>query len=215
MAIEAFTLRAAGQRPGRRHELRECRPRSVCRLRPAAARQARGGSARTPNATHQPTPPGWLRIRLRPGRGGELRHIDPDKSAFALVDDDVHFQELNAAMFSGSWTLPDKSTISAGIDYRKSPYLTAWNALQGQPFLTLYDMLKLHSKEEIVYIAGVRVADLAASNLYVLDLSARYPPTNELRINPRLRLGYSEIPAICARSRSCLPFSSTTTGQEI
>ena len=194
--------------------------------------------------------------------GGELRYIDPDKSAFALVDYDVHFQELNAAMFSGSWTLPDKSTISAGIDYRKSPYLTTWNALQGQPFLTLYDMLKLHSKEEIdqlaidrtptfksatvgyafplnsnyqvnldatasslsgtvasggidamlptgtelyysaqlmgtnllaegdMYIAGVRVADLAASNLYVLDLSARYPLTNELRINPRLRLGY-------------------------
>jgi tetratricopeptide (TPR) repeat protein len=194
--------------------------------------------------------------------GGELRYIDPDKSAFALVDYDVHFQELNAAMFSGSWTLADKSTISAGIDYRKSPYLTSWNALQGQPFLTLYDMLKLHSKEEIdqlaidrtptfksamvgyafplnnnyqvnldatasslsgtvasggvdamlptgtelyysaqlmgtnllaegdLYIAGVRVADLAASNLYVLDLSARYPLTTELRINPRLRLGY-------------------------
>jgi tetratricopeptide (TPR) repeat protein len=194
--------------------------------------------------------------------GGELRYIDADKSAFALLDYDVHFQELNAAMFSGSWTLPDKSTISAGIDYRKSPYLTAWNALQGQPFLTLYDMLKVHSKEEVdqlaidrtptyksatlgyafplgkdyqvnldatasslsgtvasggieamlptgtelyysaqltrtnlfaegdMYIAGVRVADLEASNLYVLDLSARYPLSNEWRINPRLRLGY-------------------------
>jgi tetratricopeptide (TPR) repeat protein len=194
--------------------------------------------------------------------GGELRYIDPNKSAFALIDYDVHFQELNAAMFSGSWTLADKSTISAGVDYRKSPYLTAWNGLQGQPFLTLYDMLKLHAKDEVdqlaidrtptfksaslgyafplgsnyqvnldatasslsgtvasggvdamlptgteyyysaqlsrtnllaegdMYIAGVRVADLAASNLYVLDLSARYPLTNELRINPRLRLGY-------------------------
>ena len=125
-------------------------------------------------------------------------------------------------MFSGFWTLPDKSTISAGIDYRKSPYLTAWNALQGQPFLTLYDMLKLHSKEEIVYIAGVRVADLAASNLYVLDLSARYPPTNELRINPRLRPGYSEIQRF-ARGHGpafhspqlLLDKRSDTTGQEI
>src|SRR5262245_21692787 len=198
----------------------------------------------------------------RQGIGGELRYIDSNKSAFALVDYDVHFQELNAAMFSGSWTLPDKSTISAGVDYRKSPYLTAWNGLQGQPFLTLYDMLKLHSKEEVdqlaidrtptyksatlgyafplgskyqvnldatasslsgtiasggvdamlptgnelyysaqltgtnllaegdMYIAGIRVADLAASNLYVLDLSARYPLSNDLRINPRLRLGY-------------------------
>jgi len=198
----------------------------------------------------------------RQGVGGELRYIDADKSAFALVDYDVHFQELNAAMFSGSWTLPDKSTISAGIDYRKSPYLTAWNALQGQPLLTLYDMLKLHSKDEVdqfaldrtptyksatvgyafplgknfqvnldatasslsgtvasggveamlptgtelyysaqltgtnlfsvgdMYIAGLRLADLDASNLYVLDLSARYPLSNDLRISPRLRLGY-------------------------
>jgi tetratricopeptide (TPR) repeat protein len=194
--------------------------------------------------------------------GGELRYIDANKSAFALTDYDVHFQELNAAMFSGSWTLPDKSTISAGVDYRKSPYLTAWNGLQGQPFLTLYDMLKLHAKDEVdqlaidrtptfksasvgyafplgsnyqvnldatasslsgtvasggvdamlptgteyyysaqlsrtnllaegdMYIAGIRVADLAASNLYVLDLSARYPLTSDWRINPRLRLGY-------------------------
>ena len=34
------------------------------------------------------------------------------------------------------------------------------------------------------------MADLEASNLYVLDLSARYPLSNEWRINPRLRLGY-------------------------
>src|SRR5262249_1829218 len=196
------------------------------------------------------------------------------KSAFALVDYDVHFQELNAAMLSGSWTLPDKSTISGGFDYRKSPYLTAWNPRQGQPLLTLYDMMKLHPKGESdqlaidrtptfksatagyafpinsnfqvnldatasslsgtiasggvdammptgteyyysaqltgsnlladgdMYIAGVRVADLAASNLYVLDLSARFPITqhlplnppfpipHHLRVRPRLRLGY-------------------------
>jgi len=180
-------------------------------------------------------------------------------------------------MFSGSWTLPDKSTISAGIDYRKSPYLTAWNAPQGQPFLTLYDMLKLHSKEEVdqfaidrtptyqsatlgyafplgknyqvnldatasslsgtvasggieamlptgtelyysaqltrtnlfaegdMYIAGVRLADLEASKLYVLDLSARYPLSNELRINPRLRLGYQVADTTDLREVTILP----------
>jgi tetratricopeptide (TPR) repeat protein len=85
--------------------------------------------------------------------GGELRYIDTDKSAFALIDYDIHFQELNAAMLSGSWTLPNKSTINIGLDYRKSPYLTAWNALQGQPFLTLYDMLRLHTKDEIDQLA--------------------------------------------------------------
>src|SRR6185295_17374183 len=107
--------------------------------------------------------------------GGELRYIDADKSAFALVDYDVHFQEINAAMFSGSWTLPDKSTISAGIDYRKSPYLTAWNALQGQPFLTLYDMLKLHSKEEVDQFAIDRTPTYQSATLgYAFPLGKNY-----------------------------------------
>jgi hypothetical protein len=194
--------------------------------------------------------------------GAELRYIDSTKSAFATIDYDVHFQELNAAIFSGTWTLADKSTIQVGADYRKSPYLSAWNALQGQPFLTLYDLLRVHTQDEIdqlaidrtptyksatigyslpltdnlqlsfdatvanlsgtvasfgvdatpssgdeyfysaqligtslladgdLYIAGLRFADRETSDLYVLDLSARYPLTDEFRISPRLRLGY-------------------------
>jgi hypothetical protein len=194
--------------------------------------------------------------------GTEPRYIDANKSAFATNDYDVHFQELNAAIFSGSWTLADKSTIQVGLDYRKSPYLSAWNALQGQPFLTIYDMMRLHAKEELdqlaidrtptyksatvgysfpltntlqlsfdatasqmsgtpasggvdallptgtdfyysaqligngllapddLYILGLRFADLDASNLYVIDLSARYPVTPDFRVSPRLRLGY-------------------------
>jgi tetratricopeptide (TPR) repeat protein len=194
--------------------------------------------------------------------GAEFRYFDPRKAALATIDYDIHFNQLNAAIFSGSWTLFDKSTIYGAVDYRKTPYLSAWTALQGQPFLTLYDMLRIHTKEEIdrlaidrtatyksamigfshplndklqvsadatavnvsgmpasggveaisavgnefyysaqligtgifeagdMYIAGVRFADLAQSNLYVLDLSARYPLTPDFRINPRLRLGY-------------------------
>jgi tetratricopeptide (TPR) repeat protein len=81
--------------------------------------------------------------------GAELRYIDATKSGFATIDYDVHFQELNAAIFNGSWTLPDKSTLSAAFDYRKSPYLSSWTAIQGQPFLTLYDMLRVHTEDEI------------------------------------------------------------------
>ncbi|MEZ5857320.1 MAG: outer membrane protein assembly factor BamD [Hyphomicrobiaceae bacterium] len=195
--------------------------------------------------------------------GTELRYIDSKKSAFLTVDYDTHFQQLNAAIASGSYRFEDKSTINAGVDYRKSPYLSAWTALQGQPFLTLYDMLKLRTKEEVdqlaidrtptyksatvgysrplndhlqinvdatvtnvtgtvtsggitglpgtgneyyysgqligtsmiengdLYIAGIRVADRADSNLYVLDLTARYPiMSNLISVSPRLRLGY-------------------------
>jgi hypothetical protein len=75
--------------------------------------------------------------------GAEWRYNDPNKFAFGNVDYDVHFQRLNAAIFSGSWILPDKSTIYGGADYRRTPFLSTWNALMAtNGFATLYDMLK-------------------------------------------------------------------------
>ncbi|HWN50509.1 MAG TPA: hypothetical protein VNO18_11920 [Xanthobacteraceae bacterium] len=74
--------------------------------------------------------------------GADLRYYDANKFAFGNVDYDVHFQQLNAAIFSGSWILPDKSTIYGGADYRRTPFLSTWNVLINQPFATLYDMLK-------------------------------------------------------------------------
>jgi tetratricopeptide (TPR) repeat protein len=110
--------------------------------------------------------------------GTELRYIDSDKSAFATIDYDVHFQQLNAAIFSGSWTLADKSTISGGFDYRKSPYLSAWNALQGQPFLTLYDMLRLNSKDAADQLAIDRTPTYQSATIgYSLPL------TNKLQLS--------------------------------
>lgn len=86
--------------------------------------------------------------------GTELRYVDANKSAFITVDYDTHFNELNAAIFSGSWTFGDKSTLRAGADYRKAPYLTTWNALQGTTYTTLYDMLKANiTKDQIDQLA--------------------------------------------------------------
>jgi tetratricopeptide (TPR) repeat protein len=194
--------------------------------------------------------------------GAELRYTGVDKSMFATIDYDVHFADLNAAVLTGSWTLADKSTIFGAFDYRKAPYLSAWNALQGQSFPTLYEMLRFKTLAEVeqlaadrtarftsgslgfsrplnetfqvsadvtvtnlegtvasggvdavadtgteyfysaqmigntvftaedLFVAGFRFADLAQSNYYVLDFSARYPVMDGLKINPRLRLGY-------------------------
>ena len=85
--------------------------------------------------------------------GTELRYFDLTKTGFLTFDYDVHFQQLNAAIFSGSWTLPDKSTIYGGADYRKTPFLSTWNALLNQPFVTLYDMLRLQTREELQQLA--------------------------------------------------------------
>ncbi|MBI5261412.1 MAG: hypothetical protein HY852_06295 [Bradyrhizobium sp.] len=81
--------------------------------------------------------------------GAEFRYFDKNKSALGTIDYDVHFQQLNAAIFSGTYTLEDKSVINTALDYRKVPYLSTWNALQGQPFLTLYDMMKFNTAAEV------------------------------------------------------------------
>ncbi len=217
----------------------------------------------------------WLLDRQAVGT--ELRYIDSTKSAFLTIDYDLHFKELNAAIFSTSWTLADKTNLHAGLDYRKAPYLSAWTALQNQPFQSLYGMLQANTKAEIdqlaidrtptyraanaglsvpittnlqatlditaasitgtpasggvpempgtgwelytsaqliaqnlvsegdLYIAGVRIANRADSDLYVLDLSARYPLTRDLRINPRLQLGYRVGDAIALTEYTVMP----------
>lgn len=194
--------------------------------------------------------------------GAEARYIDLDKAAFASIDYDTHYDELNAALINGSWTLPDRSTLNAAYDYRLSPYLSTWNALQGQIYPTLFEMLKRHTLAEVeqfardrttsyksvsggysrplneqfqvsvdatmtnlsgapasggvpeafgtgneffysaqlignsvftaddLAIVGFRVADLDLSNYYVADLSIRYPLMDELKVTPRLMLGY-------------------------
>jgi tetratricopeptide (TPR) repeat protein len=81
--------------------------------------------------------------------GADVRYFDESRFAFGNVDYDIHFQRLNAAIFSGSWILPDKSTIYGGADYRRTPYLSSWNAVLNQPFATLYDMLKAQNNEPL------------------------------------------------------------------
>ena len=96
--------------------------------------------------------------------GAEFRYNDLSKSAFVSVDYDIHFDKLDAAIFTGTWTLPDKSILRAGADYRMAPYLTAWNALQGQPFTTLYDLLKVYTQSQVQQMAIDRTATYQSAN---------------------------------------------------
>lgn len=194
--------------------------------------------------------------------GAEFRYNSASISSFGTLDYDIHYNELNAAVLNGTYTFADKSTLFAAYEYRKSPYLSTWTALQGQNYPTLYEMLRNTTLQQVeqyavdrtaafttasvgfshpinntfqvsadatvtnlegtimsggveaitgtgneyfysaqlignnvfanddLMIASVRFADLALSNYYVLDLSARYPLIDNLKINPRLRLGY-------------------------
>lgn len=90
--------------------------------------------------------------------GTELRYTDDTTSVFGLIDYDIHYNEVNMAITTASWTAPDKSTVTASADYRKSPFLLTQNALQGQAVGSLADMLTFLSEEEIDQLADDRSA---------------------------------------------------------
>jgi hypothetical protein len=60
-------------------------------------------------------------------------------------------------------------------------------------------------KEGDMYIAAVRYSQLTTSNRYVLDLNTRFPLTDDLRISPRLRLGYALGRGIDLKEYTVLP----------
>ena len=110
--------------------------------------------------------------------GIELRYLQPSTQFFSTIDYDIHFDELNAAVFSGSYTFADQSTVYGAADYRKSPYLSAWTALQGQPFLRLYDMLKLSTLAQIDQLAIDRTSTYESLMLgYSVPLSEKWKLT--------------------------------------
>jgi len=105
--------------------------------------------------------------------GGEIRYFDPVRSFFSLVDYDIYFKELNIWQLLGNWTLPDKTTFNLVVDYRKSPILTANNALIGQNVISLDELQDSFSTSEIEDLARDRTA---TSKLATLGMSR---PMNE------------------------------------
>jgi TolA-binding protein len=115
--------------------------------------------------------------------GAEFRYFDRNKSALGTIDYDVHFQQLNAAIFSGTYTLDDKSVINTALDYRKVPYLSSWNALQGQPYLTLYDMMKFNTNEDVRQLAIDRTPTFESAMVsYSRPLNATYQVGGDMTV---------------------------------
>jgi hypothetical protein len=110
--------------------------------------------------------------------GTELRYSDGNKSAFLNIDYDTYFNALDAAIFTGTWTLPDKSVIRVGADYRRAPFLTTWNAIRGQPFGTLYDLLKAYTLADVQQMAMDRTATYQSSTV-----GYSFPLSDKLQLN--------------------------------
>ena len=73
--------------------------------------------------------------------GGEVRYFKDGTSVVGLMDYDVHYQALNSAMVLGTLQWGDRWTFTGTLDHRRAPYLTTRNALIGQPFLTLGELI--------------------------------------------------------------------------
>jgi hypothetical protein len=84
---------------------------------------------------------------------------------------------------------PSLGTLPAGNEYFYSTQLIANNII----------------KDGDMYIAALRYSQTGTSNLYVLDLNTRYPLTPDLRLSPRLRLGYTEGTGVDLKQYTVLP----------
>jgi hypothetical protein len=76
--------------------------------------------------------------------GGELRYSDEHFFAASYVDYDVYFGDLNTALLTGNWQITRASNLTFFADYRNSPLLASWNALQGQPVDGLDELRELY-----------------------------------------------------------------------
>ncbi len=194
--------------------------------------------------------------------GGEVRYMQPGRSAYAVVDYDIYFNDLNYAIFNTSIGFLKGGLFNFGLDYRHSPLLFSTDAMIGQSVLSLTQLRSFYTEAEIKQLAmdrtsysstvnlgvsypitpktsvnsdlsitrmgsmpasgnvpaaegtktefyysmqlvqqgilkpgdsgivGMRYANTTNSDRYFFDLSARYPFTKDLRINPSISLGY-------------------------
>lgn len=97
--------------------------------------------------------------------GFESRYSDASKSLFATIDYDFHYNAINLALLTGSWTLADKSTFNFAADHRKSPFLQTSNALQGQLFGSLDGLGGLLTTDEIDQLALDRTAAITSLSI--------------------------------------------------
>jgi hypothetical protein len=110
--------------------------------------------------------------------GSELRYFDESRSLIMLIDYDISYSEINSFVTLGNWAFPNRMTLNAMIDFRKSPLLTTRNALIGQTVTTIEELLLVFREDEIRQLARDRSGEMQT---YSLGLSA--PLFDRFQIN--------------------------------
>jgi hypothetical protein len=108
--------------------------------------------------------------------GGELSYFKDAVSVFSLVDYDIFFNELNALLFSGSYSTESAQRYSWSLNYRKNPYVGTRNALIGQSIDSFAELQNLFiNDEEILDLALDRtLTSKTASLQFFQPINERY-----------------------------------------
>ncbi len=103
----------------------------------------------------------------RQAMGAEFRYFEGSKTAFALLDYDTYFNELNAAQFMGTVGAYG-GTANFMVDHRKAPTLSIRNALYGAGTSSVDDLLKSMSADRLRDLA---IARTATSNMAQIGIT--------------------------------------------
>ncbi len=116
-------------------------------------------------------------ITDRKAVGGNLRYFEQGKTLFAMTDFDLQFKEFNMFTLQGTLNRDSGTDFNFMLDRRKSPSLSAMNAVYGAPVITgashCYDPN-----------TGLRVSDAECildqangTHLYTSFIDMQYSPT--------------------------------------
>ena len=117
-------------------------------------------------------------IQDRQAVGAEFRYFGDNQSLWGMIDYDTSYAELSSAFLQGSWRFDSRLSIHALADRRHSPFLSAGNALIGQPVATFADLAVIFGEDELRQLGLDRSP---VSTTYSVGLS--YPLTTKLQIN--------------------------------
>lgn len=117
-------------------------------------------------------------ISDRQAVGGEFRYFRTNQSFWGLVDYDTQYNELGSAFVQASWRIASRLTVNGSFDRRHSPFLSAGNAIIGQPVFNFSELKDIFSEEEIREL-GFDRSPLSTS--YSMGLSYTLSP--RLQIN--------------------------------
>jgi tetratricopeptide (TPR) repeat protein len=112
--------------------------------------------------------------------GAEVRYFSEVASVWAMADYDTEFGELGSLFVQGSWRLPTETTLTGVIDRRRSPFLSASNALIGQQVADFGELQSLFTEDEIRQLALDRAAQ---STTMTLGLSQPLSARVQLNVN--------------------------------